>query len=435
MSVAGQDSAGMLQKQVRHICCIFLLAVFALVLWMAVGSQTYGHPDENVTRLAIDYYLGGWLRPNLNGSWVAGTFSEYGATRLREHTWYYLLAGKTGWLCEGLMHLTAYYRMFNVFLLAIMVLMAIRFGKECPWMYLVMMLTPQLWYLFSYATSDGWDVFWCFMAVFELTWENSTLNKYLADESGRKRGIVQAITCGVVFSFLLEAKKNYYVILLLVFFVLLFRMLSQGWRGRWQLLKKYTWILLLAFSLVHVKNKLDDIMPRIDKEDVVTGIQAEVPEDTGTLYETKLDERGVTLKEVLVDMEFGRILFRSFVGAYGWMQFYGGNRYNNAMKFLYFLLCIEIALSLYKSRSWQKAMEGAVVLGLCGLLIGILVYWCWHVDFQPQGRYLMPLVFCVGYLCQRNKEIWRNKAYICTVACIAVLSMYSFIRHGMLNLI
>ncbi len=432
---AEQDRSEMMPEYIRRLCCIFLLFVFGLVLWTAVGSQTYGHPDENVSRMAIDYYMGGWLRPDLNSSWTAGTFSEYGASRLTEHTWYYFWAGKFGWIFERLLHVTSYYRMFNVFLLGIMIVMAIRFGKKCPWMYLIAVFTPQLWYLFCYATSDGWDVFWSFMAVFELTWENSALNKYLAAKDKAGKNIAYAALCGLIFSFLLQAKKNYYIVLLLVFFALLFRMLSQQGKEKWVLLKKYIGILFFAFLLIFIKNELDDIMVRAGKENVISGTQIEIPEGETTLYETQLDERGVTLKEVLVDMEFGKILFRSFVGSYGWMQFYGGDRYNNVMRFLYLLLCMEIILPLYKNKNRQVALEGVVVVGLCGFLIAILVYWCWHVDFQPQGRYLMPLVFCVGYLCQRNKGIWKNKAYIGTVACIAVLSMYSFIRHGVCNLL
>lgn len=423
----------MLGKYAALIGCVLLSVVFMLVLLMAIKSRTYGHPDENVTRMAIDYYLGGWLRPNLNSSWVAGTFSEYGATRLSEHSWYYLVAGKIGWACERLLHFPEYYRVLNVILFGIMIWMAVWFGRQCPWMFMVMLFTPQLWYLFSYATSDGWDIFWSFIVLFELTWRNSTLNRYLLQDTGVRRHLIQASICGIVFSFLLLAKKNYYIILLLAFFILLFRMLSiKEWDKRYSLLKKYICILMFAFLFVYAKYKLDDIMPDVDKENVISGVQIG---EEGAPYGVNLDEQGVTLKELLVEWNFGSVLFRSFIGTYGWLQYYAGRGYNCAMLALYMLLGSIFIISLFKYGNKQKVLEAIMVLILFGMLIAILIYWCWHIDFQAQGRYMMPLVFCVGYLCQRNKEIWKNKYYICTVASIATLSLYSFVRYGIFNLI
>ena len=428
------ESSIILDKNIHLFFCAFLGMIFLLVFLMAVKSIIYGHPDENVTRMAIDYYLGGWLRPGLGSSWAAGTFSEHGSTRLSEHTWYYLLAGKAGWIVERFLHLAAYYRLFNVMLLGIMILMTVRYGRHCPWMFFVLLFTPQLWYLFSYATSDAWDALWSFVAVFELTWENSLLNRYLKNNKDVKKNIMYAAACGVIFSFLLEAKKNYYIILLLVFFVLLFRMLfSKRWKTRFLLLFKYTGILLFAFLFVYGKYKMDDILPERDKENVISGIQIDVEE--GMPYGTKLHEKGVTLQELLSEWNFGNHLFRSFTGSYGWVEYPGSRIYNCIMLFLYMLLYMMLIAVLYKYGDQYKYMEAIVVLGLNAFLLFIVVYWCLYIDFQPQGRYMIPLVFCIGYQCQRCREIWKNKYYICTLVCVAALSLYSFVRYGLFNLI
>ena len=90
---------------------------FALACAMSLFSKHYSHPDETVTRMATDYYLAGWLRPDMNSSMVSGTFSMWGHNRLAESSLYYFLAGKVGWLFREFFYIPTYYRMFNLLLL------------------------------------------------------------------------------------------------------------------------------------------------------------------------------------------------------------------------------------------------------------------------------------------------------------------------------
>ena len=97
-----------------------LLVVFALACAMSLFSKHYSHPDETVTRMATDYYLAGWLRPDMNSSMVSGTFSMWGHNRLAESSLYYFLAGKVGWLFREFFYIPTYYRMFNLLLLGVL---------------------------------------------------------------------------------------------------------------------------------------------------------------------------------------------------------------------------------------------------------------------------------------------------------------------------
>lgn len=86
----------------KIIVCLKILICFGLVIstgfivWMAMGSNFNTHPDEWVTRKAIDYYLLHWIPPDIRDEAIADTFSAYGYSRLEELSIYYFLAAKLG---------------------------------------------------------------------------------------------------------------------------------------------------------------------------------------------------------------------------------------------------------------------------------------------------------------------------------------------------
>ena len=99
------------------LCLVLLLSWLFFV--MSLFSITYGHPDEDETRGSIDYYLAHWGLPDFDDVSLQNAYSNYGTVRLTERSFYYILAGKFGWICKNIFHISAYYRMFNVLLLVL----------------------------------------------------------------------------------------------------------------------------------------------------------------------------------------------------------------------------------------------------------------------------------------------------------------------------
>lgn len=161
--------------RVYKLFSLLSLAIVMAVFVMSLFSITYGHPDEDETRGSIDYYLAHWGLPDFDDVSLQNAYSNYGTVRLTERSFYYILAGKFGWICKNIFHISAYYRMFNVLLLVLLVAWILAKGRKDKWMFAFLFATPQLWYLFSYATSDAWDIFIGFFVVTEAIREDGLI--------------------------------------------------------------------------------------------------------------------------------------------------------------------------------------------------------------------------------------------------------------------
>lgn len=411
------------------LAVIALVVIQFFVFLMATKSQIYGHPDENVTRMAIDYYLGGWLKPSANSSWVAGTYSDMGHARLTENTWYYFVAGKIGWIIERLFHFRSYYRMSNVLLFSIVVIMTLRYGRKNKWMYITLMLSPQLWYLYSYATSDAWDFFWGFVIAFEVLKEGSLLNRYLKEK--RIFNILPLFVSGLAFSMIFQAKKNYYCILLFVFINLLFRMFPLNMKKLKGLLPKYALILIFTFIIFQFKAVfLDQIL--IHENSVTENIFNE------NQYEgsfTSIKDEGGSLKEVIVDKHAARSLLHSFVGRYGWCGSYDvGVRHMFVMLVLY-LLFVAILIYNFHWKEKKDIFESFLQICVCMLMVMVVFLYCWTGDFQPQGRYILPITIVLGSICAKNEKVFSNVLFNGIMFLIVLCNLYSFLFIGIKNMV
>lgn len=163
--------------------------------------------------MATDYYLAGWLRPDMNSSMVSGTFSMWGHNRLAESSLYYFLAGKVGWLFREFFYIPTYYRMFNLLLLGGMLLFCWKRREKHLWPIVALCMTPQIWYLFSYATSDAWDWFCGFVMVCMILRKE----KYLYGQESIRKLVLNGLIYSFIFAMILMGKSNYLVLLGIAF--------------------------------------------------------------------------------------------------------------------------------------------------------------------------------------------------------------------------
>ena len=186
---------------------IGLVGIAAILLsWNIAFTSPYGgtiHPDEMQTRAAIDYYRTHWIQPDVRSEFVATTVSGYGMTRMSEINLYYLFAGRFANLCG----FTMSFRALGMLMILILGYLVLKNIKKERYMAMLFFATPQLWYLFSYATSDAYDYLFTVIAVYEVLAENSALNKLLRKPFKGKQ-VPAYLGIGFVFSNLLMAKKT-----------------------------------------------------------------------------------------------------------------------------------------------------------------------------------------------------------------------------------
>lgn len=401
------------------------IAIVIAVFVMSLFSITYGHPDEDETRGSIDYYLTHWGLPDFDDISLQNAYSNYGTIRLAERSFYYILAGKFGWICKNIFHISAYYRMFNVLLLVLLVAWILIKGRKDKWMFAFLFATPQLWYLFSYATSDAWDIFIGFFVVTEAIREDGLI------AGGWKEGFSWRQFGGMfLYAFLcaqtLMGKKNYLIILLFAFVVLLFKLWDA--ENKKQLFLKYMMILGMVFGFYAIRAGID---------------LWRYPEGKGYLYRAEhlkhqsqeivemqsLKQQGYTYLQTLTAIDDGLFptMFNSFVGRYGWMSLYSANIYVYIMLVLYIVNIIS---------TWRACKERkhivAIVVTISFLCVGT-VYQMWTQDYQAQGRYMLPCILGEVYILS-DSQVWEKKTYTVSQTLIVCAGMLSFVVWGIIPL-
>lgn len=401
------------------------IAIVIAVFVMSLFSITYGHPDEDETRGSIDYYLTHWGLPDFGDISLQNAYSNYGTIRLAERSFYYILAGKFGWICKNIFHISAYYRMFNVLLLVLLVAWILIKGRKDKWMFAFLFATPQLWYLFSYATSDAWDIFIGFFVVTEAIREDGLIaGVWKEGFSWRQFGgmFLYAFLCAQT----LMGKKNYLIILLFAFVVLLFKLWDA--ENKKQLFLKYMMILGMVFGFYAIRAGID---------------LWRYPEGKGYLYRAEhlkhqsqeivemqsLKQQGYTYLQTLTAIDDGLFptMFNSFVGRYGWMSLYSANIYVYIMLVLYIVNIVS---------TWRACKERkhivAIVVTISFLCVGT-VYQMWTQDYQAQGRYMLPCILGEVYLLS-DSQVWEKKTYTVSQTLIVGAGMLSFVVWGIIPL-
>lgn len=420
---------------------ICLTAALVLAATMAIISKKNAHPDEFVHVAAVRYYTDHWLPPAIDDEKIRGSYSPYGVSRLHGKEIYYLIAGKFAKAMEPLF-LNSYNpcRMFNVFLLSLIVLYTTHVASARI-MAMPLMISPQIWYLFSYCNSDAFAITVIFFSACQLLLPNSMLNRFLAGVV-RKGWLLRGVVVGLLLGTMLLLKDNYLSFTLFFVFVaaLSFIRLS-GYEARMVFLRRVAVLVAIGFVLVGGKKVADYSVNGPDRKSLISearagnakfkyGPKATLGEKHSSLY---MKSRGVTLKSVVVVHRWFEKTFRSAFGVYGYMEisatemFYDVIRWSAVAYFLYFFAVIFI-----RGEPLNK-LCAAAALCLAVALIGASLYHSWTSDFQPQGRYLFPVLGLLVILCGQNRNVLGRRWLSLLAVWMFALSAYSFIAYGLLE--
>ena len=422
---------------------IFLGGIIgAVVLCFYIGSRSpfWLNPDEYEVRAAVRYYRTHWLPPDLRSDEIADAFAVYGTSRHSEFNTFYFWAGKIGQFFKDA---ALQSRWLNMGLFAVMAAVTVKYCRKYFALLFVLLLTPQLWFIFSYTTSDALDFFWGFLCIIQLIKEDSTLNRILEGRFSKKQ-IPGYVLLALLFVNMFWAKVSFYPILLFVFLILLIRLFEKQGEERKLLFRKYLVLVGLTFLIFAVRYMITDFRYYgFDKYGVYNEVmelraiyeyKPSTPpqEQAGSIY---LYNKGVPLSLFFGEMRFNQDLFNTFAGFFGNYNFGMAAWYYYAMAGLYLALFGCLIYELVKMKDKRKWMEFAAVIGCIAsqyLLVFINGYF---VDFQPQGRYMLPALLYVAYLVYTCKKSQNNKAIRLILCATCVLSFYAYLSVGAVNMI
>ena len=152
-------------------------------------------------------------------------------------------------------------------------------------------------------------------------------------------------------------------------------------------------------------------------------------------YSMRFFEKGISLGELLTQYDFHTNLFRTFAGFFGSYAFGEADWYYLVMGILYLVLLGRTIQRLWKQKKAIYRWEIAAVAFTCFIQYVLIVGNSWFVDFQPQGRYLLPILFFIAYLISRVERVWEDKVLRTVLVCTCVLSLYCFWHVGIPNLV
>ncbi|WP_163340055.1 hypothetical protein [Desulfopila sp. IMCC35008] len=415
---------------------VFLSVVLVLVATMAFVSRGNVHPDEYVHAGAAQYYKSNWLPPHILSEEISCTYSPYGVSRLNADEIYYLVAGKVAFLTEPFFH-DKYKneRMFGVITLFFLVLYTLK-SVPARVVALPLLLSPQIWYLFSYCNSGFFALTLAFVAGCQVVRKESMLNRYLFTRD-EQTPLWYGLVCGLGFGLLLLLKHNYLAFTLFTLLCYLIFFFSRvGCENRKRYVMRVLLICCMGLVVYGSKKVADYTVNGFEREALLEKAQATCSDNKHDydgvpieqqVFTLHMKERGVSLKDMVNVYHWGTKTFKSSFGLYGYFKIDAHTSYYKAFKWsiIAFLCYVVGVIVVFGSMDVRLICSGAIVLAV--LLTASSLYHSWVGDFQPQGRYLFPVIGMAGAVFGLIRHHLSERWVGVFSLWLFLLSTYSFI--------
>ncbi len=422
---------------------VLLFGVWVLIITLAGISKDNSHPDEYVHMSAIAYYHDHWLPPVIDDQTIRNTFSVYGVSRLNNGEIYYLFAGKFHKFMQTF-SIPEYFslRLFNVFLFGLIVLYTIR-NRYARMVALPFLVSSQIWYIFSYCASDAFALFFAFLAAVELINPNSLLHRYLkGDGWGVKLlgFVVLGFLLGIVF--LLKIVYLPFVVFFYLVLLVKFFLADEFFWEKKAAIIRLILITCVGLSIFGLRHGADYLVNGSDRQEKIGRLQEEMAhawyKPSTELHKKHVSlyrkARGATLEGiVLVDRWFEKT-FRSSFGVFGYFTISGTPVYYDLVRWSGALLLALVLAAIFRGGGWIGSGLAIAAIGISAGLIGIALYHSWTTDFQPQGRYLFPILPIFGILYGWNYTAINHRLLILGLTPVFLLAMYGFIFEALLRI-
>ena len=403
-TLQAEDSA---QKEKRVACTLaFVLAGFAcsLVLAAALTTPFGAHPDESFHALTAGFYKTCWLPPAANDPRVIPFLHpDYGRSYLlvTPPKLVYLLAAKFARVIEGAaVDFNMGLRLFNVALFVILCAVVLHRARDGMGV-LFLMLTPQLWYIFSCFNGDALAFFLAFLTAVQLGYPDSLVGRYL-DPATRRTGPGGGVVLGVLLGLSVLAKPHYYVVLAFVAAYAAGLVWAVPPCGRAAQLRKWLFVAAIACAVVLPVLACDLAINGPDKARAVSHLREAhaadgyKPSQMGTpeaFWGQAMKARGVGLAEVLWERHWLKTSYESFTGVYGNMDLYGPAAGYVAQGCLFLALAAAAVFAVRRRRLSRRKLALLLAgVGFASLVILQSLGRSWMFDFQAQGRYWLPIL-------------------------------------------
>lgn len=306
------------------------------------------------------------------------------------------------------------------------------FEKEDRWMFIVLVCTlPMFCFISAYINCDALALMSTAIVIY--AWIIGLKNKW--DRSSVLYLIVGLSIC--VLSY-----KNAYGYLLLSIFLYIFELYKADKQGRQKLLV----IGSIVFFSVLVLAGWFYLRNYIIYDGDILGTKTN--RALGELYarsDLKFSNRmtpykqGYSITYMLFEMKWLEVTLRSFVGAFGYMEIWLNDIFYSLYKIYFLLGIIGILVYVFKNKKFYLKINVLNILFAlsCLIVLALSIYYSYMSDFQPQGRYLLPMLIPLCYFVTKglvtmlNCYLYKYKRTIvviftyCSIYCL-VYTVYTY---------
>ncbi|MBW1956052.1 MAG: hypothetical protein JRI76_07895 [Deltaproteobacteria bacterium] len=420
-----------------------LFFVAALVMLMAVFSQENAHPDEYVHIAAARYYENKVFPPAVCTPGTEHTYSVYGVSRLTSREIVYPLAGKFSRLLSVFPfdpHVRL--RLFNATLFVMICTFCLRY-PDARILGAVFLLSPQIWYVFSYFNSDAFALFLIFVIGYQFLGRETLFQRYMKNP-WNKRTLLWGIGIGITFSGLVFIKKNFYIFpgFLAMYLVWCHYFQRERFGAPRAILEKLSILLMVVIVAFAAWLALDYGVNGLQKQEQLLECReklAHTPYKPSTPLDKKhpwmkLKKRGVSLSEMFTGYRWGSRSFKSAFGVYGYTTIAGPEGYYAVVKTLALGFFAFLFGAAFLKPRWENGLLFLIVLFSSIVLLEAALWRAWTVMLQPQGRYLFPIGVMAGFYLHRFRGHPLRIGLNAFILAFFVLSVISFIFVGMVNI-
>jgi hypothetical protein len=420
----------------------FLLFIFVITTYTSSVTQLI-HLDEVVHVRAGKYYQDHWVPPPICDPKTRDTYSVSGVSRLDGFEVSYWFAGKFSkllYLINNNIERFQRFRYFNSLLILILALLSMKF-IEFRFLTLPFLITPEVWYLFTYFNSDAFSLFVITLVGYQVMAEKSILNKYLNPNFEQKINLKISIILGFLFSFLFLIKLNYYIFIIFIFLLFAKKLVLKEYTLPIKVLKRAGLLILISTIILGFRLGVDVAQNGIhrNKKRMECRIQLAKPLfNPSTPLEDRypflhLKERNVPIQELFSKHHWG---WKTFIHSFG--VYFNLPRaelwYYKFIMTILLLFCVYIAVSILIPFKVDEVLL-LLIIGFCSALLILLSLWnSWTAHFQAQGRYLFPILTMGSFLIFETLKRYDKKIIDLFVLTMFCLSVYSYIFTGLLRL-
>lgn len=412
--------------------------VLALTTTMAVITKNNRHPDEYVHVAAAQYYRDHVAPPQIGSEVIKDSYSVYGFSRLHTGEIAYLVAGTYLRLLEPF-HINKYQaaRSFNLLLLFILFVLTLK--REAFRIFMLpVLISPQVWYVFSYFNSDAFALFITLLACYVVVNPQSIFHKYI-DNGLESQDWVYLFISAALFACLLLTKKNFYFFILFLFLYFIWAVIFKVFKIDRAAFIRIGFVVITGIGLFLTYWGADYLVNNFDRQQKLEMAQEKYAREEfkpNTPIEQKhsslsMKDRGVSLREIVVNKRCLQTIFNSSFGKYGYTSITASNGYYEFLLINVILMTVLVGSSIVMRGGLSTTILLGIVVFVSALLILVVVLRSWSIDFQPQGRYLLPVIGMIAVLLHHSHRIIPRSLFNLLLGSMYLSAVYNFVSVGL----